>query len=585
MPFTKDASNQGLASCDISGSYTPVVSGKIGNAHNSQYPIQITSDTLRNKSNFTVSFWIYNSSNYTNKLDWVKAVIINTKNDKLNTSGAIMFECCYDTNPRAVSVHNNSACDYFTSSITIVYEKDEWHHVAFVADGSYCKAYCDGELIGSMQEQSGTPALTGTITIGSSNYVGAINDFRIYDTPLSQKEIKYLSQGLICHLPLSSASETGSKNKYDGTIAEGLLTGSMTKTPLVGERGYNYKLSFTGTGDNTWFSIYASNFPFTAGRNYVYSCKVRCHSNNGVNLSFRAARSNNDWVTKMDQVTNADGKWHEYSIVQTINETYDRSGTTVTCNPRVEFYTNNLNSEGVKYSLDLDIKDIQVVEADHYIPYIDNDFSSHIVSDVSGFVNHGTISDGTAPSWGDNSPRYSGCYEFNGSNTIQIENSFFHDDVNQCHTICAWVNLSTYGEGSKRQSLINLNQGYYIVYGSTNKTLMYLNGGANDSYVYGEALPLNQWTHLTWVLDTATQKCEVYYNGKLKAKSTNYTSSDLPSGVNKNLIIGQNFIGKLSDLRIYATALSAASIESIYKSAASITNTGSLLLSGEVIER
>lgn len=568
LPFTKDANNQGLAPCNISGNYVPVTSGKIGNAHNTQNPMQITSSALTDKSNFTVAFWIYNSSDYINKLDWIRAVAINTKNDELGTSGTIRFECCYDSNNRAVSVHNNSANDYFTSALIIVPDKDKWHHVAFVANGDYCKAYCDGVLVGSMEEQSGTPALTGTISIGSANYVGAINDFRIYDNVLSAREIHEIAKGLVLHYPL---------NDYYNDPRVNLITTNPTcsKAFSINSTAWSYPLTCPKTYVDP-------------GKTYMFSYEIsvdcvepisiytdtNCSDETGGYTGNDAGHTINYVVPS--KVVTAKG-WNTLYCITTPKADNKKPYVHHGCTIRSSSATSEKPVTG-----NVEIRNLQLIESDCYIPY--RPYWYNTVYDVSGYSNNGEVNAGTSPFWvGNDSPRYDGCYEFTGNNTIQINDPIFHDDINQCHTVCVWANLSTY-DRSKRQSLISLNNGYYAVYGDDNKTLMYLNGGSNDSYVYGDPLPLNQWTHIAWVLDTAVQKCEVYYNGVLNAKSTNYTATDLPSGVNKSLLIGQNYIGKLSDLRIYATALSASDIKSIYKSVASITNTGVLLLSGEVVE-
>ena len=45
-----------------------------------------------------------------------------------------------------------------------------------------------------------------------------------------------------------------------------------------------------------------------------------------------------------------------------------------------------------------------------------------------------------------------------------------------------------------------------------------------------------------------------------------------------------NFHGKLSDFRIYATALSEADIAELYNTPVSITSTGTMMMKGELIE-
>ena len=193
-------------------------------------------------------------------------------------------------------------------------------------------------------------------------------------------------------------------------------TGGFIRTALTNERGYNYKMTYTGTGNNSWKSLCVPNYSFTVGKNYYYSVKIRCNKWTGDSLYLRAARSNNDWVTRSVQVCSsgqADGQWHEYYTYQTVNETYDRSGSTVTCNPVLEFYTGSCATNGFVYDFDFDIKDVQVIESDQYVPFQEGQWNTNIVSDCSGFRNDG-IKSGTVLSVS-NSPRYNRCHYFNKS--------------------------------------------------------------------------------------------------------------------------------------------------------------------------
>lgn len=68
----------------------------------------------------------------------------------------------------------------------------------------------------------------------------------------------------------------------------------------------------------------------------------------------------------MVDTLNADGQWHEYTVYQTINANFNRKDDIVTCNPWVEFYTNDMSTSGMSYTFDVDIKDIQVTEGQKY---------------------------------------------------------------------------------------------------------------------------------------------------------------------------------------------------------------------------
>ena len=105
----------------------------------------------------------------------------------------------------------------------------------------------------------------------------------------------------------------------------------------------------------------------------------------------RAARVNNDWVTNSVEICSsgkADGLWHEYYATVIIPESFDRSGTIVTSNPCFELYTTSLSTADFVYEMDFDVKDIQVVESDEYVPFISNESTRNYVSDLSGNKYH-----------------------------------------------------------------------------------------------------------------------------------------------------------------------------------------------------
>lgn len=218
-----------------------------------------------------------------------------------------------------------------------------------------------------------------------------------------------------------------------------------------------------------------------------------------------------------------------------------------------------------------EIKELAKAKVLHY-KFDEQDLANKIVKDCSGFGNDGTVAAATAPSWSEDSPVGRGSMVFNGSDLITTGKIFYNSE--QAHTVSAWVKPTNVGVGT--QNLINFHSGYTLSRGANGRTLMYMNSGANDHYVYGNKLAENKWTHVTWVYDKSSLRCQVYYDGELHASSTNFTATDVPSGFKATTIFGSNFVGNISDIRIYATALSPEDIKEIYQTRASIDNMGNL---------
>ena len=474
----------------------------------------------------------------------------------------------------------------------------QWTHVAFVKSGTNIKIYVNGVVQVNATFGGTAPTFAESIGVGIGcfhysggniyYYNGSIADFRIYDNVLSPKEVHEISLGLCCHYPLNDPYATGSINKYSGDSFEGKASGgSYTVTKLANERGYNYKLSYTGTGNNHWCSFYFPTFSFTAGKTYDYSCKVRCHSKN-FNISFRAAHISNDWVTSMKTITVADNQWHEYHIQIKLDAKYTRSGTEYDTKPLVEFYSENLATKDTVYTCDFDLKDVCVSECSTAASGSNGSWADNTVYDTSGFGNHGSVTAATAPVLAGNSPMYDRCYEFPYKNYITGKMPFGGQATSN-FTICVWLNqieggaystwLNSNGYGSSGLWLAVNTEGR-AQWGYRSVSPNYVKGGSNIAvntwhlftYVYKEGVA-------TWYLD-GKKNCSATYADKTIMPAGTFTLGDSYAGSSWNT----NFHGKLSDFRIYATALSDADIAELYNTPVSITSTGTMIVKGEVIE-
>lgn len=595
MPMIGNINNQGLSNLsNLSGNYvqgTCSTFGKCLNVPNSS-PISFIADGLVNAKKFSVCFWTL--ADNSTKTDWNQMLILGDKKTDGSWGSNFRFESC-KTYPRACSFHNNEEYAITGGSRILGSSNGTWYHVCVTYDGTELKSYTNGNLIGTDVGNGGY--LTGYVQIGSANYFGLMNDLRIYDEVISQKQIRSIYNLQIIHYPLNNIYEVGITNKYFGDAAEGALNydgNYITRTKLSNERGYKYKLSYTGTGKDMWKSLTIGNhFSFTAGRTYYYSCKVRCHSKSHTQLFLRAARCDNDWVTNMVDTLNADGQWHEYTVSQTINANFDRSGTTVTCNPWVEFYTNDMSTSGMSYTFDVDIKDIQVTEGQKY-SFIANEMVTSSVSDISGYSNNASVG---IVGIGVQSPRYDACYYFSAKSYLKFPNPIYAKKTIWGLTINMWVRLDS-GCGGYATILSGLNNP------PSNFPWICVNteGSGLWSYIwsntpqYGKGMPnqslsLNTWYMITYVFNSGSVYW--YLNGTRKGDITKYTTLNYINADMEYLALGNsysgtqwntNFCGWISDFRMFTTVLSADDVKALYQNSASITSTGQVILAGEVVE-
>lgn len=529
---------------------------------------------------------------------------------------------------------------FLTGTINGILPSKTWKHLAVTYNNPTMKVYINGSLIHTATGVSSSLSFEESLPVIVGSSARVLQDVRIYDEELSIKQIKSLFQRQLIHYPLNNIYEVGIKNKYSGDIASGYLSISdiFVRTKLSNERGYNYKLSYTGTGSNKWFTLWGNNFSFTVGKTYYYSCKVRCNSVKNTKLYLRAARTNNDWVTNtINILAKADGKWYEYTTSQVINSTFDRSGTTVTCNPLIEFCSDNCSAEGTEYLIDVDIKDIQVTEGSKY-PFIANELVETTISDISGYKNNANIgvgvqysisgttlqisddlasvSDGvlsirnasvsdttlalnstnSSISYVNKSPRYDACYYFSEKAYIKFKNPLYKNNSIYSLTINMWIKLDS-GCGLYSTILSGYNSPtskfpWLCVNAEKCGLWSYISNNSPQYCKTGSFLTVGTWYMITYVFSTG--KAYWYLNG-VKTDVVTYTTQNYIQTLdNEYLALGNSYTGSayntlfkgwISDFRIFSYNLSDSEVLSLYQNAASLTSSGQLMVSGEVIEQ
>jgi hypothetical protein len=184
------------------------------------------------------------------------------------------------------------------------------------------------------------------------------------------------------------------------------------------------------------------------------------------------------------------------------------------------------------------------------------------------------------PQWVSDGKTGGGCYRFDGIHRI-VTNRIFMDTNIQSWTAAAWVKLDV---NNTTQRLVDFNLGNNIIRGGTTKALLYINDGVNDAYTYSTgAMPVGEWFHLAFVLNTDTIRCQIYLNGSLHGSSANYAGTETPAGFVNSTIFGDWVQGQLDDIRIYATDLSSEDILELYQTKQSLDDVGNLYMN-ELVE-
>lgn len=562
------------------------------------YMDELQAEKVLNNRELTICFWIYVLPD-SGSTDLRGMLFGNNDMGTGNNRKFSLFQ--YPTcNDFHYSLMNDAASTTFAAGIVGgVLTSHKWTHVAFVYDNPSIKVYINGVLKHTDSGVSNSSSFRyGTTVIHSiSTECRLLSDYRIYDNALSDREIYEIYKGLVVHYQLNDPLVTRSANRYSGEIAAGKCThGYFSPTKLTSERGYNYKLNYTGNGNNTWPSIGFPAISYEVGKTYDYSCKVRVNSNSNCWPALRAARSCNDWSTNTVGIFSASnyGKWVEFHVRQTMNgTTYLRSGTDdkPTTAPELEIYFNSLSGNGTVYSCDFDIKDVQICEATTSVDFSDGAFNDGVIYDCSGYGRNAKVSGSILTEVG--SPRNDYAYNFNQSGYIYNDSlglklhqftiaywAKIPSTITAQHFICGTFNSWTNnGFGAWRDN-------------NTNHYNALMKSDAESSYgsftSLSGAIPYNTWFHVAYVY-TGSQ-IKTYLNGNLadtKTYGSNGTCT-MPNVYLGNSLYGnrttENDQSSMSDFRLYATALSDKDIKELYKAPITLTNTGALMTQGEFKE-
>ena len=452
-----------------------------------------------------------------------------------------------------------------------------WHLATFTVDNSSkCSFYVDGVLNGSFTPSTlPTYAEDNGIGIGlfkySSNNIyqwnGSINDFRLYDHCLSVKEVKNLAKGLMLHYTLSRPQANLLKN----SLAEKSWSGSAS---AIKDSNYTQE-TITPNADS------------------YYTMSFDAKSNVETTNKFVTFLYNNDSGRQCDEVkgyidgelkytgTNSDGNctlptytyYRHYVIVRHFN-------SNVTALTKQNVFRLQSGSDGIT----MYVKNAKIELGNKATPWIPNSTDTmynqlglnlNIEDDTSGYGNNGTRANITSRDT--NTARYLTSSVFNGSNSYirgldPINSSTTEFTIstwiylnNVTSTMCLWNGRTTVGA-----SVALFIMSTTMRFDDSNQTTVSAN------------LTANTWIHVVGTWKSGGKKI-LYVNGVEKSnvtagtlsKSNVYGSIGLSSSADATPS-SNPFNGKISDFRIYATALSADDVKELYNVSASIDKNGNM---------
>lgn len=592
LPLNGSIYNQGLNDVSILSRSITYGTGKIAsqgakfNGDCNQY-IRIGNTEDFQYDEFTWSVWIYPTSFS------VKGFIISHGRDYSKYGVNILV----DTNG-ALTIFSEKAWSGITTLIL-----NTWYHIAVSLKENTIKCYLNGNLVKTFTsdvqidfgESHGLVIGKMSYNYGNTTsyfpFNGIIQDVRIYDESLSPKQIKLLSQGLVCHYPMGNIDgKIGGRNllsNSDFIQSSGEWVVESGASSLIEDSYFNKKvMSFNLTGGNK--RIYKSlNNVWDKNQKYSVSFYAKA-SISGV--AIQPSRSLIDVGEQMNLTTS----WKKYHTIILSTETVNGGTLSLQVN----------NSSATYYITNIKLEKGTSTTPWTPAPEDDPIMYDNVIYDTSGYGNNGSITDSTCPTWSSDTPRYKGSYAFNGNKQYVNCGASTMIEGQEEITINCWAYMDDWTKFNARLFSCTEGGGYNTegVNSSIKFSLNVFTTSNKSKYAYTNTIGGYPGIKLSdmasgWHMITCVYKASVgdaiYLDGKLYEKKT-YTSYGIhfnkysylflggeSSGVN---CIAPYFNGKLSDFRIYATALDNQTIEELYKVGVSVDNNGNLMLAGEVIE-
>ncbi len=567
LPLTKDLRQQGLSNVMvINNGATFNSTGKLGGCY---YFNRSSSNYLKINNPLT------SSANGVSMAFWVKLPSNGSVNDQLvhigNGSGwtnnrftcfvrggnSTLIFCCGDGT-------NSTQYNCVSSALTL----NQWIHVTCTYKLNKMMIYLNG-VLDKEYNTSIVPSFTNVAYIGigagpnvTEPATAYLNDVRIYDHCLSPMEVKELAKGLVLHYPLNR----------NGWGQENLILNSSNISVNKLNNALDSRTEY-------WAANLGQSYAnFTGGEKVILSfdCEMIVRT---LPVYFIVYNTNNKGpiqfptTTISSQINNLNPSVGDTVKLRIkVPATMIKRDSPTTTNNFIEFYTNYGTNNFYKITnLKLEIGEIAT-------PWCPNSadtlattmgLNSTTEYDCSGFCNNGTRT-GTF-TWTSNTAKYAISQDCIGTNYIHLA-----PPSTEVQTIAIWANWKAIPSG---QSVILVDNGSGIGLGLMNTGILCSTSGAGSSYTFSKAsLVANTWYHFV-VVKTGMTTRKLYINGveqTATSNTSNWTFAVNELQLGKRSTTSDGFIGKLSDFRCYATALSADDVKSLYQNCATIDPDGTI---------
>lgn len=562
--------------------------GKIGKCYSfdgaDDYMSVSDSSDLNLRGSFTLAAWVYLDDVYPMSIS--RNIIAKSSNNayrwRINPDGG-----CW------LLINDGTGYEVLQPS-GYTFPNQGWHHHAVTVDFSTGKVtwYTDGvEVISATTTKKFVNNAAGDLLIGAftsttaENWKGKINDVRVYNHVLSEREIKELYKAKILHYTFNDFQEP-TTNMMDGyTITVDSYPNITSGSDSIGDY-------FIKSDDSYWYAgIRLPNIPIESGEWYTWSFEILAETSFSLywdnNISATGVTGNDNWNSSSKTASyTTPNQWQKVYLTAKAND-----GLT---DPYIHsaFCPRDTNIFGKK----IYYRNIQLENKPYYTSYTDRSRQG-IVRDVSGYGNHAVLTEANTPKWVEDSKLGKGCYEFNPSSNDLVYNeadygkfidnstlilpedeftlSFWTYRTGEGYRGGAYITFGKYGEGG-----IETRDDLFEIWTSAGNRLAYLTLDVT----------FNIWEHHVLVFNrNDTNILKYYKNGQFVvngiqnltyiSESIRHSSRPFRIGSSHAGGVARFYNGKMDDVRFYATALSDNDIKELYQTRASLDNKGNLFCS------
>ena len=602
LPLNGNLYNQGLTDVVLNSGTPTYTSGKIGQCLNTgTLKFDVSNNlitTIGSNKIYTICCWCKNL-NTSASSRWVFML----------SSGSGTSRGLWENNSTSYRywAYSGSGTNISTSINAI---DGKWHHICFVSNGSNVKLYVDGDYQSETNSANIAEMTSNIFQLNATDY--NLNDFRIYDHCLSPQEVKQISKGLLLHYLLNrngfgcenifsygSDCQTSLDNITQNTnkfiiVTEDGIKCAHAAGALTTEKKLQSKVGITPASQEIFtFSAWIKIKNITAGTTnpmceFYFSGQTIDGTWRGIDyVDFRVdgkpiSLSSIRFYASGWNIN--DGNWHYVSATcKYKNVTY-----TSTLYPAIYFRdcTGDLYIHHIKFE--------RGANATPWCPAAGDDLynamglNSLIEYDISGFGYNGTHVGSLA--WSNDSPKYSASTVFDGASYIVTTPEWMTQGAEE-YTISIWAYMDDWtnypgrmysciqtGGFCDEKSGNNLQWAIHT-YSNAEQTTAAYTSGTYCTYPFASITP--GWHMFTWTYTTSVIKG--YIDGEVVSTKT-ITTYGIHFNTDALLALGAEsagatitspyFTGKLSDFRLYATALSASDVKSLYQNSAYIDSNG-----------